>query len=199
MKYKVNSIFASIQGEGVHIGSLAVFVRFSGCNMQCPFCDTDHSKYKEMTADEIVREVERLLTPDSFPFIVLTGGEPMLQLDVELMKKLKALKSDIHIETNGTIYKEAIFCLIDWVSVSPKGELAIPEAFIDEIKVVVNKDTKIDAMNTFFDKAYDDIFVWLQPESMKKESIAQCIRLATDYPTLGLRVGIQMHKLYGVE
>ena len=75
-KYKVNEIFYSIQGEGRHAGRAAIFVRFSGCNLKCPFCDTDFKKYDEMGAIDILNKIQ-LLSPDC-KFVVFTGGEPTL-------------------------------------------------------------------------------------------------------------------------
>ena len=75
-RYRINEIFYSLQGEGRNVGRAAVFVRFAGCNLQCSFCDTDFSSYREMSEEDIVDAVM------SFParFVVLTGGEPTLQL-----------------------------------------------------------------------------------------------------------------------
>ena len=86
-KYKVNEIFYSIQGEGRHAGRAAIFVRFSGCNLKCPFCDTDFKKYEEMEAIDILNKIQ-LLSPDC-KFIVFTGGEPTLQVDEELTTLLQ--------------------------------------------------------------------------------------------------------------
>ena len=83
---KINEIFYSIRGEGYHTGTPAVFVRFSGCNLRCPFCDTDFHDYKEMTEDEIVAEVCKYPAT----LCVITGGEPSLQLTETLVHKLQA-------------------------------------------------------------------------------------------------------------
>ena len=82
---RVNEIFYSLQGEGYHTGTPAVFLRFSGCNLACPFCDTDFSDSTPMTAEEILAAVT------AFPahHIVLTGGEPLLQVDNQLLIMLK--------------------------------------------------------------------------------------------------------------
>ena len=80
---RINEIFHSLQGEGRHTGTPAVFVRFSGCNLHCPFCDTDHAVGREMSDEEIIAEVRR----HDVPLVVLTGGEPSLQLDAPFLKK----------------------------------------------------------------------------------------------------------------
>lgn len=131
---KINEIFYSIQGEGSHVGEPAVFVRFSGCNLKCPFCDTDHSDGVPMSDDEIVHAV--CLYPARW--IVLTGGEPSIWIDEQFIQTLhRATHKMIAIETNGT---HPLPKGIDWVTLSPKTQ-TVPECKVvidnaDEIKVV---------------------------------------------------------------
>ncbi len=117
--YKVNEIFFTLQGEGAHSGIPAVFVRFSGCNLRCPWCDTDFADYTEMSADEIVEEMKALYdTPNERrKMCVLTGGEPSLQVDRELIEVLHKEGFYICIETNGT---HPLPEGIDWITCSPK-------------------------------------------------------------------------------
>lgn len=134
---KVNEIFYSLQGEGFHTGVPSVFVRFSGCNLKCPFCDTAHEDGKMMNADEIVAEI------NEYPadWIILTGGEPALHIDRGFIAALKkGTGKKIAIETNGTISLPAG---IEWITVSPKngicgddmlGEVVLTKA--DEIKII---------------------------------------------------------------
>lgn len=126
--YKVNEIFCSLQGEGWFTGTAAVFLRFSGCNRRCDFCDTDHFDGREMTAEEIVAEVARYCPRH----LVVTGGEPALQLDSELVRALKAEKFFIQVETNGSLPLPPD---VDWVTCSPK-EAPWEIGRIDELKVV---------------------------------------------------------------
>ena len=86
MSYRIKEIFYSIQGEGCHTGMAAVFVRFSGCNLRCPWCDTDFSTYVERTAEEIVAQVKQLQQQPCY--VILTGGEPSLQVDETLITAL---------------------------------------------------------------------------------------------------------------
>ena len=81
---RINEIFYSLQGEGHFTGTPAIFIRFSGCNLKCSFCDTDHSHYTEMTEEEIVGEACK------YParHVVITGGEPLLQITASLTDKL---------------------------------------------------------------------------------------------------------------
>lgn len=126
--YRVNEIFYSLQGEGYYTGTAAVFLRFSGCNRRCAFCDTDFSAFTEMTADEIVGAVS------SYParHIVVTGGEPLMQLDDTLVRALRGAGFYIQIETNGSL---PVPTGVDWVTCSPKdAPWAIDR--IDELKVV---------------------------------------------------------------
>lgn len=127
---KINEIFYSLQGEGHFTGTPAVFLRMSGCNMRCPFCDTQHEEYLEMSEEDIVLAVSK------FParHIVITGGEPTIQLTASLCTKLHQAGFFIQIETNGTLplSPEA---QIDWITCSPKGT-DIRLTGINELKVL---------------------------------------------------------------
>ena len=119
--YRVNEIFFTLQGEGAHSGIPAVFVRFSGCNLKCPWCDTEFSEYTQMSAQQIVQEMQDLYdTPNERrKMCVLTGGEPSLQVDMPLIEALHAAGFYICIETNGT---RPLPDGIDWITCSPKAE-----------------------------------------------------------------------------
>lgn len=193
-KYKINEIFYSLQGEGYFTGTPSVFIRFSGCNLKCPFCDTDHSSHTEWTEEEIISEVGKY--PASH--IVLTGGEPSLFIDKEFVGRLQ---DDGHrfvaIETNGTnLLPENI----DWVTLSPKfeacGEIArlrIQEC--DELKVVFrNQDLSVyDTINA---KHY-----FLQPcDTGDREENEILIRAAIDkcLNNPKWRLSLQTHKLLNI-
>ena len=129
--YRVNEIFYSLQGEGFWTGTPMVFLRFSGCNLKCPFCDTDHAGYRVMSVEEIVKEV--VAAGGACRRVCVTGGEPSLQLDDPLVEALHGEGFRIHVETNGTrVLPEGV----DWVTVSPKetGKVVLEKA--DEVKVV---------------------------------------------------------------
>ena len=126
---KINEIFYSLQGEGFHTGTPAVFVRFSGCNLRCSFCDTNHENGTEMSDDELMEKVS------AYPcrMVILTGGEPGLWIDDELIERLHAAGKYVAIETNGTcVLPEAI----DWVTCSPKQGATLRIRRIDEVKMV---------------------------------------------------------------
>ncbi len=110
---RVNETFLSLQGEGYFTGTPAFFLRLSGCNLRCPFCDTQHQSFVEMTEEEIVEEA----SSHKPRHIVITGGEPALQLTQSLVDKLHEAGFFIQVETNGTLpLPESI----DWVTCSPK-------------------------------------------------------------------------------
>jgi organic radical activating enzyme len=136
--YKVNEIFYSLQGEGFWTGTPMVFVRLSGCNLKCPFCDTDHTGFRGMSADEIVAEAKA--AGGACGRVCVTGGEPGLQLDEALVNALHGAGYRIHVETNGT---RPLPEGVDWVTLSPKsdvpglkgdGTVVLEKA--DEVKVV---------------------------------------------------------------
>lgn len=110
---RVNETFLSLQGEGHFTGVPAFFLRLSGCNLHCSFCDTHHRSYTEMSEEEIVAAAQR----SGVRHIVITGGEPGLQLTSSLVRKLHEAGFFIQVETNGTrLLPEGI----DWVTCSPK-------------------------------------------------------------------------------
>ena len=124
---RVNEFFVSLQGEGHFTGTPAFFLRLSGCNLQCSFCDTSHQSYKEMSEDEIVEEASH----HAPRHIVITGGEPALQLTPSLIDKLHEAGFFIQVETNGTLLLPQG---IDWVTCSPKGSPVLNN--VDELKVL---------------------------------------------------------------
>lgn len=126
---KINEIFYSLQGEGFYTGTPVVFVRFSGCNLNCSFCDTLHQEGERMSDSAILAAIAAYPTRQ----VVLTGGEPSLWIDESFVALLKEAGYYVTIETNGTRMLPAN---IDWVTCSPKegGELVLTK--IDELKVV---------------------------------------------------------------
>jgi len=130
--YRVNEIFYSIQGEGTFAGTPAVFVRFSGCNLDCPWCDTDHADAETMTRDELEQAVRELLKDRDGAIVVLTGGEPALQLrDDEPL--FRGFGAKVCVETNGTL---PVPGWVDWITVSPKNELSPIVPTPNELKFV---------------------------------------------------------------
>ena len=153
MAYSIKEMFYSLQGEGTHAGRAAVFCRFAGCNLwsgreedragaRCTFCDTDFVGVDgdgggRFAAAEEVAGRAAALWPESDAgprFIVLTGGEPLLQVDRELVDALKRERFFVAVETNGTIVPPPN---LDWVCVSPKSGVPLEVTSGDELKVVV--------------------------------------------------------------
>lgn len=139
---KVNEIFYSIQGEGFYTGRAAVFVRMSGCNLRCHFCDTIHEPFIDMSADEIISEIRQYPSD----FVVITGGEPCMQITDEFVDLLHKNRKYVSIETNGTIPPPSN---VDWITCSPKGafvghdgDVAIKSA--NEVKVVYDGNANVD-------------------------------------------------------
>jgi organic radical activating enzyme len=195
--WKINEIFHSLQGEGFHTGTASVFIRLSGCNLHCPFCDTEHEEGTMMSLPEIVNEVMRYPLA---PMIVLTGGEPSLWIDDDFVMGLKTMTGKrIAIETNGTRHLPRG---IDWVTLSPKTGLGdscdVPLVLThcDELKVVyLCQDLSI----------YDDIKTthrFLQPcwTSNEKERIRYMqatVQAVFDHPQW--RLSLQTHRILGIK
>ena len=153
-KYRVNEIFYSIQGEGFYTGTAAVFIRFSGCNRHCEFCDTDFSAFEELTAAEIVARAADFEGRHA----VITGGEPLLQLDRELVQALHQEGFYIQIETNGTLPAPKG---VDWVTCSPKDGPWLLKS-CQELKVVYQGQDVEPLLERF-----DPEVAYLQPCSCK--------------------------------
>lgn len=198
----VNEIFHSLQGEGYHAGTPAIFVRFSGCNLRCPFCDTQHEHGTEMSEEAIVAAARNLRPPTSDlrpPLVVVTGGEPALQLTPSLVE----LFHDegcymVAVETNGTLPLPGN---VDWVTLSPKslwlGEEAAPVLTrADELKVLFDGEHN--------PSAYDHIDAahrFLQPmDTGDPARNAALMRQAADYCLRHpqWRLSLQIHKILNI-
>ena len=140
----VVEIFSSLQGEGANTGKPVLFIRLGGCNLACPWCDTDFMHFTRMSLDQIIEEGERLAP--SPRAAIITGGEPFIHPSlVQLLERLKALGYWIGVETNGVQAPPAgTLSLIDYISVSPKviyRALYLPGKMLDradEVRIVVD-------------------------------------------------------------
>jgi organic radical activating enzyme len=218
--YRVNNIFYSLQGEGRHTGRAAVFVRFAGCNLSCPFCDTEFDTFLDMSGDDIMQAILHYPTR----FAVLTGGEPTLQADGALVDLLHSHGYTVAMESNGTHPAPAA---IDWLTVSPKStggrwkEVAASR-MPNELKVIFDEDTAPEAYLSGLDIASlhlphrrneineDELLTLnsslltlsLQPcDTGDAKRNARITRLCVDYvkkhPHWSL--SLQTHKLIGIE
>ena len=184
---KINEIFYSLQGEGRNTGRAAVFVRFSGCNLKCPFCDTLFSNYREMSNDDILEAIKQYPAQ----LVILTGGEPTLQVDKPLVDLLHANGYEIAMESNGTNEPPAN---LDWLTVSPKERFSVRHC--DELKVL------FDGKNEPCDHGVSASFMYLQPLDSGEETenayiMKNCVEYITKHPQW--RLSLQTHKLIGIK
>ena len=186
---RVNETFLSLQGEGHFTGTPAFFLRLAGCNLACPFCDTNHQSYKEMSEEEIALEACR----HKPRHIVITGGEPALQLTQSLVDKLHEAGFFIQVETNGTLpLPEGI----DWVTVSPKETPILKR--VDELKVLFKGDgTDLSIADQIQAKEYR-----LQPldtgdEMRNRIILRDTIAYVLEHPKWSL--SLQTHKMLGIK
>lgn len=209
MTYTVKEIFYSLQGEGAHSGRPAVFCRFAGCNLWsgreqdretavCKFCDTDFvgcdgkggGKFK--TANELAKNLKSYWPEsDIKPYLVCTGGEPMLQLDDELIQALHKQGFEIAIETNGTIKVPET---IDWICVSPKADAELIQITGNELKLVYpqNENTPKDFEHLNFDRFY----LQAKEDDKINEHLKQTLDYCLKNPKWNL--SLQTHKLLNI-
>ncbi|WP_066799098.1 7-carboxy-7-deazaguanine synthase [Sphingomonas soli] len=209
MGYAVKEMFLTLQGEGVNAGARAVFVRFAGCNLWsgreqdrgtavCQFCDTDFvgtdglggGKFGNAAAlaDAAGRHWGE---GDERRFVVLTGGEPMLQVDDALIDALHARGFRIAIESNGTL---PVHPGIDWVCISPKAGSEVVQRSGDELKLVwPQPGTDIDDVET-----WDFAHFLIQPmdDARGQANVQAALALAMERPRW--RLSLQTHKLLGL-
>ena len=197
--YSVNEIFSSLQGEGFWTGTPMVFVRLAGCNLRCPFCDTDHRHGEALRADALVREV--LTRADGCRRICLTGGEPLLQADVPLLQAFHQAGFAVHLETNGTCPVPAG---VDWVTLSPKedfvpgGRVVLEEA--QEVKLVYDGSLPEERLERW--AAFPATWHFLQPcDTGDPERNRILLQQTVDYVLAHpdrWRLSLQTHKLLGI-
>ena len=194
--YKINEIFYSLQGEGYHSGTPAVFVRFSGCNLRCAFCDTQHQQGTMLSLQEIVDEVNKYPIAS---LVVLTGGEPSLFIDEAFVAELKQKTGKcIAIETNGT---RPLPTNLDWVTFSPKtgfdggGVEPCVLADCDELKVVylgqdLSQYDGIEAKHRFLQPCF------VENEEQQKANMKACVEAVKSHPNW--RLSLQIHRALSI-
>ncbi len=184
-------IFYSVQGEGTHVGTPAVFVRLAGCNLNCRFCDTDYALKFVATIPDVVARVRE--AGGGCPMVVLTGGEPLAQRETALL--IDALRADgrrVHIESNGSIAIELPRDV--WLTVSPKERLDPAMAVrANEVKLIVDGRLPHEWDGAF--PAATPRF--LQPEGNKPRNVALALEAAKAAPGR-YRLSLQTHKFIGV-
>ncbi len=211
MTYSVKEIFYTLQGEGAQTGRPAVFCRFSGCNLWtgreqdrsdavCQFCDTDFigtngengGKFK--TAKDLAQFVASLWPTGNVgkPYVVCTGGEPLLQLDKALIDAFHDVGFEIAVETNGTIEAPKG---IDWICVSPKAKATLKQISGHELKLVYpqNENTP----ENFEQLAFDYFFLQPLDNSQSDENTRKTINYCQSNPKW--RLSLQTHKIIGIK
>ncbi len=210
MAYRIKEVFYSLQGEGFHSGRPAIFCRFSHCNLWtgkeadrhhavCQFCDTDFIGTNGQNggiftnAEALCRHLSTFWPIQSQPpFVVLTGGEPLLQVDTALIDTLHSHGFEIAVETNGTIKAPQG---IDWLCVSPKAGAPLIQDHGNELKLVYPQNTLLpEQLETL---AFD--YFYLQPMDGKalKDNTEKAITYCLKHPKW--RLSLQTHKILGID
>ena len=211
MSYAVKEIFYTLQGEGAQAGRAAVFCRFAGCNLWtgreqdrataiCQFCDTDFADTngpgggKFENAKALAMAIEAKWPSGSMPgkrFVVCTGGEPLLQLDIKLIDALHEANFEIAVETNGTI---AAPPGLDWICVSPKAGAEFVQKTGDELKLVFPQ-AGIDPEN-YSSLAFRNFFLQPMDGPNRAANTELALRYCMEHPRW--RLSLQTHKILGI-
>ena len=215
MTYAVKEIFYTLQGEGAQAGRAAVFCRFSGCNLWtgretdrlqavCKFCDTDFvgtdgaGGGKFETAESLARAIDQTWSSDGIStkdrdmkFVVITGGEPLLQLDSALVSAIKTRGFEIAIETNGTI---AAPVGIDWICVSPKAGSQLVQKSGQELKLVYPQSQA--QPDAFEHLQFDHFFLQPMDGPERDKNTQLAIKYCLENPRW--RISLQTHKFLGI-
>lgn len=204
--YKVKEIFSTLQGEGANAGRAAVFVRFAGCNLWtgreedrstgkgvCSrWCDTDFVGGTRLSASTICESVRSAWSPSTtHPFVVLTGGEPTLQVDDALLADLHAAGCEIAIETNGTRH---VPTGVDWIAVSPKFGSVLAQTRGDEIRVAYPQWPR-EALDLFLQFDFRSCFISPIAGPDYAANLASAVEFCRTNPLW--RLSLQLHKLGG--
>ncbi|MDP2470895.1 MAG: 7-carboxy-7-deazaguanine synthase [Candidatus Palauibacterales bacterium] len=216
MAYSVKTIYYTLQGEGANSGRAAVFCRFAGCNLWsgheedrqtaiCPFCDTDFVGLDGAgggrfgAATDLVRAIveawpggiERSGTRTR-PLVVFTGGEPLLQLDAEVVASLHEAGLEVAVETNGTLDPPPG---IDWICVSPKAGAPLVLKTGQELKLVYPQDSA--PPEQFADLEFDHFFLQPMDGPRLERNTRLAVRYCLAHPQW--RLSLQTHKFIGIE
>ena len=214
MTYSVREIYYTLQGEGAHTGRPAVFLRFAGCNLWsgreqhraeaiCRFCDTEFvgtdgpGGGKFATAAALAAAVASAWPADRHdvqPYVVCTGGEPLLQLDAAAIEALHAEGFAIGVETNGTIEAPAG---IDWLCVSPKGRAPVVQRSGNELKLVYPQDESEAQPEAFAALDFERFFLQPLDDANRDTNTHAALHYCLDHPQWQL--SLQTHKILGID
>jgi len=194
MSLKVKEIFYSLQGEGGRQGAASIFIRLSGCNLNCDFCDTDFSGGENMSLEQILSQIKK------FPcqWIVWTGGEPALQLTDDCLLFFRRAGFYQAVESNGTISLPA---LLDYTVVSPKGATDYAKKInpqVNEIRLPVRANDSIPQIDSL-PKAEDYFLspVFRKNSADTSANIDYCVKFIRQNPQW--RLSLQIHKMIEIE
>ena len=209
MKYSVKEIYYTLQGEGYHTGRPAVFIRFSGCNLWtghekdrsgaiCNWCDTDFVGTNginggKFSAEEITNIINSLwnVNVQTEPYVVCTGGEPLLQIDESLIKAIHKAGFEIGLETNGTMIPPDG---IDWICVSPKANADLVLKNGNELKVVYPQCGMNPRMHEKL--KFDHFYIQPMDGIDQKNNIKRSEKFVLDHPKW--KLSLQTHKILGI-
>ncbi len=208
MIYSIKEIYLTLQGEGYHAGRSAVFCRFAGCNLWsgreqdrptaiCRFCDTQffgtdgEGGGQFETAEELAETLAALWSGAGQPFVVCTGGEPLLQLDLPLLRALHVEGFEVAVETNGTI---PVPDGVNWVCVSPKANTEVVVRSGNELKLVYPQDALSPEM--FNDWDFDHFYLQPMDGQVRNDNCLGAVDYCMTHPQW--KLSTQMHKLIGI-
>jgi 7-carboxy-7-deazaguanine synthase (Cx14CxxC type) len=206
--YSVKEIFLTLQGEGAQAGRAAVFCRFSGCNLWtgreqdratsvCNFCDTDFVGMngpgggRFSSAADLAQRIDEAWSGGPNKLVVCTGGEPLLQLDEDLVLALHDRRFEVAVETNGTLPVPAG---VDWICVSPKGSAPLVQTTGDELKLVFPQPERLpdDLSGLHFRHRFLQPMDGLERHLNTEKAVAYCLANPQ------WRLSIQTHKVLGI-
>ena len=202
---KITEMFPSIQGEGLRQGEPTLFIRLSGCNLKCSFCDTKYAwkKGQEYSTTQVLDKIKKMKLRFPASWVCLTGGEPMLQDVAPLTRELKSIGFKVQIETNATLFRPLH---VDWFTISPKPEkyYYAPEYrhMAKEVKIIVTRDLKLEIIRKLRMEFPLKIPFLLQPQSNRKWSLTLAMKLlrnALKNDLQNIRLSIQLHKILGLK
>jgi len=191
---KISEIFYSIEGEGIEIGRPEIFVRLSGCNLRCVWCDTKYAweDGKDMSVEEVIEEIKKYPCKN----VSITGGEPLLQRKelLGLIKKLNEAGYWIQINTNGTIFDKEIFDLIDLITMELKKTEKLFD-FKSQFKFVISDEEDYQyAKNIISTLLKDNLNLVFQPEWTRRKIAKKLVELVKK-DGLNVRVILQQQKI----
>lgn len=208
MTYSVKELFYTLQGEGAQAGHAAVFCRFAGCNLWtgreqdraaavCSFCDTDfvgtdgEGGGKFATADALADTIAKAWPGGGRPYVVCTGGEPLLQLDAPLIAALHARGFEVAVETNGT---QPAPPGLDWICVSPKADAPLLLTSGHELKLVYPQP--LARPERFAGLDFQHFFLQPMDSVLQREHTKAAVDYCMKHPQW--RLSVQMHKVAGI-